>query len=83
MKAKSNVKDVFEYYDTNVLNVSECGLDDGYVDITHVVLDGDNLLLYNANPDLGVDFQDEDYEQLFLEDDDERWENIIEAILDL
>ena len=83
MKAKSNVKDVFNYYDTNVLNVSECGLDDGYVDITHVVLDGDNLLLYNANPDLGVDFQDEDYEQVLLEDDDERWDDIIEAILDL
>ena len=81
MKATDNIKDVFENYDTNVLNISEAGIDDGYLDITHVVLDGNNLLIYSANPDLGVDFMDDDYEQACLEDDDDRWDDIIQYIL--
>lgn len=81
MKASINIKDVFENYDTNVLNISDCELDDGYTQITHVVLDGSNLLLYNGNPELGSDFQDDDYEQLYLEDDDEKWTEIKQAIM--
>lgn len=83
MKASISIKDVFENYDTNVLNVSDCELDDGYSQITHVVLDGNNLLLYNGNPELGRDFQDDDYEQLYLEDDDEKWLEIKQAIMNL
>jgi len=83
MKASINIKDVFENYDTNVLNISDCELDDGYTQITHVVLDGSNLLLYNGNPELGSDFQDDDYEQLYLEDDDEKWAEIKSAIIRL
>ena len=80
MKASREIKDVFENYETNVLNVAGLGLDDGYSEITHVVLDGNELLLYNANPDLGQDFQDDYYEQLLIEDDDEKWEAISNAI---
>lgn len=74
MKATEGIKDVFENYDTNVLNVSGLNLDDGYSEITHVVLDGNGeLLLYNANPELGNDFQDDYYDQLLIEDDDDKW----------
>jgi hypothetical protein len=83
MKATQTIKDVFENYETNVLNVADCGLDDGYNDITHVVLDGNNLLIYSANPELGSDFQDDYYEQLFLEDDDDKWMEIKSAIVGL
>lgn len=83
MKATSKIKDIFNSYDTNVLNVSDCDLDDGFTPITHIVLDGNNLLLYNANPDLGNDFQDDDYEQLYLEDDDDKWLEIKNAIMNL
>jgi len=83
MKANDNIKNVFENYGTNVLVISDYEIDDGYDIITHVVLDGSNLLLYNGNPDLGKDFQDDDYEQLFLEDDDEKWTEIKEAIMSL
>lgn len=83
MKAASKVKDVFYEKDTNILNVSECGLDDGYLDITHVVLDGNNLVLYSGNPELGDNFQDDDYEQAYLEDDDDRWNDIINCILSM
>lgn len=83
MKATQTIKDVFETFDTNVLNVADCGLDDGYNEITHVVLDGNNLLLYSANPELGNDFQDDYYEQLFLEDDDDKWMEIKSAIAGL
>ena len=83
MKANDNIKSVFENYGTNVLVISDYEIDDGYDIITHVVLDGSNLLLYNGNPDLGKDFQDDDYEQLFLEDDDEKWTEIKEAIMSL
>ena len=83
MKATDTIKEVFENYETNVLNIADEGIDDGYVDITHVVLDGNNLLLYSANPDLLNDFQDDDYEQVYLEDDDDRWLEIKSAIIRL
>ena len=83
MKATDGIKDVFEAYDTNVLNIAGEGIDDGYIDITHVVLDGNELLLYSANPDLGNDFQDDDYEQVLLEDDDDKWLDIKNAIMRL
>ena len=83
MRATDTIKEVFENYDTNVLNIADEGIDDGYVDITHVVLDGNNLLLYSANPELLNDFQDDDYEQVYLEDDDDRWQDIKSAIIRL
>ena len=83
MKATDTIKEVFENYETNVLNIADEGIDDGYVDITHVVLDGNNLLLYSANPDLLNDFQDDDYEQVYLEDDDDRWMEIKSAIANM
>ena len=83
MKATQTIKDVFENYETNVLNIADAGIDDGYMDITHVVLDGNNLILYNGNPDLGQDFQDDDYEQVYLEDDDDKWQEIKSAIAGL
>lgn len=84
MKATEAIKDVFHNYDTNVLNVSGLGLDDGYDEITHVVLDGSGeLLLYNANPELGNDFQDDYYDQLLIEDDDDKWMEIKKALLGL
>lgn len=83
MKATDRIKDVFENNDTNVLNIADFGFDDGYTEITHVVLDGNELLLYSANPDLGNDFQDDDYEQVLLEDDDDLWMEIKSAIVSL
>lgn len=83
MRATDSIKDVFENYETNVLNIADEGINDGYVDITHVVLDGNNLLLYSANPELLNDFQDDDYEQVYLEDDDDRWQEIKSAIIRL
>ena len=83
MKATDTIKEVFENYDTNVLNIADEGIDDGYVNITHVVLDGNSLLLYSANPELLNDFQDDDYEQVYLEDDDDRWLEIKSAIISL
>lgn len=83
MKATLAIRDIFENYETNVLNIADAGIDDGYVDITHVVLDGNNLILYSGNPDLGNDFQDDDYEQVYLEDDDDKWQEIKSAIVGL
>lgn len=83
MKATDTIKEVFENYETNVLNIADEGINDGYVDITHVVLDGNNLLLYSANPELLNDFQDDDYEQVYLEDDDDRWQEIKHVIISL
>lgn len=83
MKVTQTIKDVFENYETNVLNIADAGIDDGYVDITHVVLDGNNLILYSGNPDLLNDFQDDDYEQVYLEDDDDKWQDIKSAIAGL
>ena len=83
MKATDTIKEVFENYETNVLNIADEGIDDGYVNITHVVLDGNSLLLYSANPELLNDFQDDDYEQVYLEDDDDRWLEIKSAIISL
>ena len=83
MKATENIKDVFENNDTNVLNIADFGFDDGYTEITHVVLDGNYLLLYSANPDLGSDFMDDDYEQVLVEDDDDLWMEIKSAIVSL
>ena len=83
MRATDTIKEVFENHETNVLNIADEGIDDGYVDITHVVLDGNNLLLYSANPDLLNDFQDDDYEQVYLEDDDDKWQEIKSAIIRL
>ena len=83
MRATNTIKEVFENYETSVFNIADEGINDGYVDITHVVLDGNNLLLYSANPDLLDDFQDDDYEQVYLEDDDDRWQEIKSAIIRL
>lgn len=83
MKATDTIKEVFENYDTNVLNIADEGIDDGYLDITHVVLDGNQLLLYHGNPDLLEDFQDDDYEQVYMEEDDEKWDEIKRAIIRL
>lgn len=83
MKATDRIKEVFENHDTNVLNIADYGFDDGYVDITHVVLDGDNLILYSANPDLLDDFQDDDYEPACVEDDDDLWMEIKSTIVSL
>lgn len=83
MRATDRIKEVFENNDTNVLNIADYGFDDGYVDITHVVLDGNELLLYSANPDLGNDFQDDDYEQVLIEDDDDLWMEIKSTIVSL
>jgi hypothetical protein len=83
MKATDTIKEAFENYETSVFNIADEGINDGYVDITHVVLDGNNLLLYSANPDLLDDFQDDDYEQVYLEDDDDRWQEIKSAIIRL
>jgi hypothetical protein len=83
MKATNTIKEAFENYETSVFNIADEGINDGYVDITHVVLDGNNLLLYSANPDLLDDFQDDDYEQVYLEDDDDRWQEIKSAIIRL
>lgn len=84
MKVTDGIKEVFENYDTNVLNIADFEINDGYIDITHVVLDGKELLLYHGNPDLGVDFQDDDYEQVLIEeDDDEKWNEIKNAIIGL
>jgi hypothetical protein len=83
MKATDAIKEAFENYETSVFNIADEGINDGYVDITHVVLDGNNLLLYSANPDLLDDFQDDDYEQVYLEDDDDRWQEIKSAIIRL
>lgn len=83
MKATDTIKEVFENYETNVLNIADEGINDDYADITHVVLDGNNLLLYSANPELLNDFQDDDYEQVYLEDDDDRWQEIKSAIIRL
>lgn len=83
MRATNTIKEAFENYETSVFNIADEGINDGYVDITHVVLDGNNLLLYSANPDLLDDFQDDDYEQVYLEDDDDRWQEIKSAIIRL
>jgi hypothetical protein len=48
-----------------------------------VVLDGNKLQLYSANPDLGNDFQDDDYEPILLEDDDDKWMEIKSAIANM
>ena len=83
MKATQTIKDVFTNNDTNVLNIAYAGIDDGYMDITHVVLDGNDLRLYSGNPDLDNDFQDDDYEYVHLEDDDDKWMEIKSAIAGL
>lgn len=81
-KATRDIKDTFSEFETTVLNISDYDLDKDGECITHAVLDGDNILLYSANPDLGDNFQDEDYEQIFLDDDDELWEEIFDILED-
>lgn len=83
MNATDLIKDVFENYETNVLNIADLGLDDGFSPITHVVLDGNKLQLYSGNPDLGNDFQDDDYESILIEDDDDKWMEIKSAIANM
>lgn len=84
MIATDTIKEVFENYDTNVLNIADCEIDDGYgMSITHVVLDGNYLIPYSGNPELLNDFQDDDYEQVYLEDDDDKWMEIKSAIIRL
>lgn len=68
MKADEIIKEVFDEFDTNVLNIADFDITCGIDQVTHVVLDGDNILAYMANPELGIDFQDDDYEQLIIED---------------
>ena len=75
MKADQIITEVFDEYGTDILNISDFGImygDGVFQDspVTHVVLDGDNLLFYSANPYLGGDFQDDEYEQLLIEDED-------------
>lgn len=83
MKASQSIAEVFKSYGTNVLNIADSHIDDGYAPITHVVLDGNELLLYSANPDLGNDFQNDDYEQILVEDDNDLWIEIKNAIIPL
>lgn len=83
MNATDLIKDVFENYETNVLNIADLDLDDGFAPITHVVLDGNKLQLYSGNPDLGNDFQDDDYEPILLDDDDDKWMEIKSAIANM
>ena len=83
MNATDLIKDVFENYETNVLSIADLDLDDGFAPITHVVLDGNKLQLYSGNPDLGNDFQDDDYEPILLDDDDDKWMEIKSAIVNM
>ena len=83
MKATPAIKEVFSEFETKVLNISDYGLTDAHNEITHVVLDKKELLLFSANPDLGDNFQDEDYEQILINDNDKLWKEIKEAIIDL
>lgn len=68
MKADDIIREVFEQYDTCVLNIADYGITCGIDQVTHVVLDGDSVLTYMADPDLLDDFQDSEYEQLLIED---------------
>lgn len=83
MNATDLIKDVFENRETNVLNIADLDLDDGFASITHVVLDGNKLQLYSGNPDLEDDFQDDDYEPILLDDDDDKWMEIKSAIANM
>lgn len=69
MKTDELITEVFEQYDTNVLNIADYDITSGIDQVTHVVLDGDRVIPYMANPDLMEDFQDDDYEQLLIEDE--------------
>lgn len=80
MKADDIILEVFDEYGTSVLNIADFGVTCGIDQVTHVVLDGDRLLAYMANPDLLDDFQDDDYEQLLIDDED-CWAEIRDAIV--
>lgn len=82
MKADELITEVFEQYDTNVLNIADYEITSGIDQVTHVVLDGSTLIMYMANPDLMEDFQDDEYEQLLVEDE-ECLSEIRSAILDM
>lgn len=82
MKADDITREVFDQYDTTVLNIADYGITCGIDQVTHVVLDGDNILTYMANPELLDNFQDEEYEQLLI-DDEECIDEIISAIRDM
>ena len=79
MKADDLTKEVFDEFDTSVLNIADFEITSGIDQVTHVVLDGDRILAYMANPELGDDFQDDEYEQLII-DDPECEREIIDAI---
>ena len=82
MKADDITREVFDQYDTTVLNIADYDITCGIDQVTHVVLDGDNILTYMANPELLDNFQDEEYEQLLI-DDEECIDEIISAIRDM
>lgn len=82
MIADEIIKEVFDEYGTPVLNIADYDITTGIDQVTHVVLDGDNLLAYMANPELMDDFQDDEYEQLII-DDPECEEEIKAAIKEL
>ena len=82
MKADDIILEVFDEYNTSVLNIADFGITCGIDQVTHIALDGDRLLAYMANPDLMDDFQDDDYEQLLIEDED-CWDEIRTAIVDM
>ena len=82
MYADDTILEVFEEYNTNVLNIADYDITCGIDQVTHVVLDGRTVIPYMANPDLMDDFQDDEYEQLLL-DDPECQEEVLPAIRDL
>lgn len=80
MYADDIIREVFDEYGTNVLNIADFGITTGIDQVTHAVLDGDRVLGYMADPDLGEDFQDGEYELIPIEDDPECEEEVYEAI---
>lgn len=80
--ADETIIGIFEEYGTNVLNIADYEIDCGYAPVTHVALDGSHLIAYSGNPDLGEDFQDDDYEQLII-DSECCAREITEAVMDL
>lgn len=83
MQADDIIREVFDEYGTCVLNVADFGITTGIDTVTHAVLDGDRVLAYTADPDLGDDFQDGEYELLPLWDDPDAEDELRDAIRSL
>lgn len=83
MHADDIIREVFDEYGTQVLNVADFGITTGIDTVTHAVLDGDRVLAYMADPDLGEDFQDGEYELVPIEDDPEAEDQLYDAIRSL